>query len=51
MNRKSFLKGSALRSEFLLPVGANGVYAESLENSPIDKFTDASGNFIHLLLP
>ena len=51
MNRKSFLKGSVLTSGSVILAGANGVYAQGLENSPIDKLTDAAGNFVHLSLP
>lgn len=51
MNRKSFIKGSVLTTSSILLAGANGVYAQNLEDNGIDKLTDAGGNFIHKPLP
>jgi superoxide dismutase, Fe-Mn family len=51
MDRKHFLKASVLTGSSLLIAGANGVYAQSLEENGIDKLTDAAGNFIHQPLP
>ncbi len=51
MDRKSFLKGSLVTTSSILLAGANGVYAQSIETTGIDKLTDASGKFIHQPLP
>jgi len=51
MNRKLFLKGSVLTSGSILLAGANGVYAQNIEDNGIDKLTDADGKFIHQPLP
>jgi Fe-Mn family superoxide dismutase len=51
MNRKSFLKGSVFTTSSILLAGAQGVYAQNIENSAIDKLTDANGNFLLQPLP
>ncbi|HVG13181.1 MAG TPA: hypothetical protein VM843_09265, partial [Flavisolibacter sp.] len=51
MDRKSFLKSSLLTSGSIILAGANGVYAQNLEENGIDKLTDDKGNFIHQPLP
>ena len=51
MDRKSFLKGSAFTAGSIFLAGANGVYAQSIEQGGIDKLADASGKFVHLPLP
>jgi superoxide dismutase, Fe-Mn family len=51
MDRKSFLKGSVLTTGSIMLAGANGVYGQHFNDNPIDKLTDASGNFIHQPLP
>jgi superoxide dismutase, Fe-Mn family len=51
MERKDFLKRSALTAGSLFLAGAGGVYAQGLEDSSIDRLTDANGKFIHQPLP
>jgi Fe-Mn family superoxide dismutase len=51
MDRKSFLKGSILTTGSIILAGANGVYAQNIEENGIDKLTDEKGNFIHQPLP
>ncbi len=51
MDRKSFLKGSLLTTGSIILAGANGVYAQNIEENGIDKLTDAKGNFVHQSLP
>jgi Fe-Mn family superoxide dismutase len=51
MDRKSFLKGSILTTGSILLAGADGVYAQHIEENGIDKLTDDKGNFIHQPLP
>jgi Fe-Mn family superoxide dismutase len=51
MDRKSFLKGSILTTGSIILAGANGVYAQNLEENGIDKLTDEKGNFVLKPLP
>ena len=51
MDRKSFIKSSSLATSSILLAGANGVYAQHIDNNGIDKLTDADGRFIQLPLP
>jgi hypothetical protein len=36
MDRKTFIKGSALATSSILLAGANGVYAQKIEDNGID---------------
>jgi superoxide dismutase, Fe-Mn family len=51
MDRKSFLKSSALTTGAIFLAGANGVYAQNIEENGIDKLTDEKGGFFHQPLP
>lgn len=51
MDRKDFVKGAVLTGGSLLLAGANGVFAQSLEQNGIDKLVDDKGNFTQLPLP
>jgi superoxide dismutase, Fe-Mn family len=51
MDRKAFLRNSVLTGGSIFLAGANGVYAQGIEESSLDKLTDASGKFVHQPLP
>jgi superoxide dismutase, Fe-Mn family len=51
MDRKAFIKTSTLATSSIILAGAGGVYGQHIEDSGIDRLTDASGKFSLQPLP